>query len=51
MDDTDSDTEDGSGSLSPALSRYTERAPVAVGHRILYIQMVSEHRSVCFNSN
>lgn len=40
LDDSDNDSDDDeSGSLSPALSRYTEK-PSMSSHRILYIQMV-----------
>ncbi|KIJ54354.1 hypothetical protein M422DRAFT_73814 [Sphaerobolus stellatus SS14] len=39
LGDSDSESDDESGSLSPALSRYTEKPPVLPGHRILYIQM------------
>lgn len=41
MDDPDSGSEDGSGSLSPVFSRYTEKQPSPNSNRILYIQMVS----------
>lgn len=41
MDDPDSGSEVGSGSLSPVLSRYTEKQALPSSQRILYIQMVS----------
>lgn len=40
MDDPDSGSEYGSGSLSPVLSRYTEKQSPSNSQRILYIQMV-----------
>ncbi|KAF8580136.1 Serine/threonine-protein kinase [Ramaria rubella] len=39
MDDPDSGSEDGSGSLSPSLSRYPEKESFTPAHRVLYIQM------------
>lgn len=41
MDDPDSGSDVGSGSLSPVLSRYTEKQVLPNTQRILYIQMVS----------
>lgn len=38
---SNSDSDDESSSLSPVLSRYTEKA--VLSHRILYIQMVCSH--------